>query len=178
MLALMRSFQCSYKRWSMLHKVELKEDDLDPTEYDMKAINNRFFKALHKTNRTIAEVAEVFGLDPNLPVVLQPKEKVPRPTMATMVKAAHFLGVSINWLLHGEITNDVDHFVESATSQQVHAFTATGSAIVQGNEQSTIIVNNDSLNDQERELVKMFRYMAVKNQVELLSHAYELAGGR
>lgn len=174
---LLHSLQQSFQKWNVFRKVVLYDDELNPREYDMQAINDRFFKALSKTNRTRTEIAEYLGLDSRIPLALQPKEKIPRPTMESIVKVATFLGVSVGWMLHGIPENDVDLFVDSAPFQSKHSFSAAGSSIVQGNEQSTIIVNNNSFTSNEQEILRIFRSLDVKNQVELLSHAYDLAGG-
>lgn len=173
---LMHSFGQSFRRWNRLRDVVIYEDELDPLEYDMKAINERFYKAMNRTNRTRTEIAEYLGLDPKLPLVLQPKEKIPRPTMESIVKVSKFLGVSVGWMLHGIPENDVDLFVESSPVQINQSFSANSSAIVQGNEQSTIIVNNNALDDHEKELLKMYRLLPMKEQVKLLTYAYELTG--
>lgn len=176
MRAKSHAFIKSFKRWFAFDEIELNNDELDPNHYDLPAINDRFFKALHRTSRTRIDAAKVFGLDPNIPMAMQPKENLPRPTMQSMIISANFLGVSVRWLLYGEAENDVDLYVESNAPKSHYSFSANNSSVVQGNERSTIIVNNNSMNDHELEVMKMFRSMNVYNQVKLLSYAYELLG--
>lgn len=176
MRALLHAFGQSFQRWNRLRDVSLHDDELSPLEYDMQAINERFYKAMGRTNRTRTEIAEYLGLDPKLPLSMQPKEKIPRPTMESIIKVSMFLGVSVGWMLNGIPENDVDLFVESTPAKINQSFSAHSSAIVQGNEQSTIIVNNNSLDDHEKEIIRLYRSLPMQEQVKLLTYAYELTG--
>lgn len=162
-----------------MRKVDVIEEDLSPIEYDMKGINNRVYRAMSRTGRTRTEIAELFGMDSSIPLAMQPLEKIPRPTMGNVVRIAALLGVSVRWVLYGEPECDVDFFVESAPTQVqgAAALAIQGSAVVNGNERSTIIVKNiqgEPLSDQEREVLLAFRRLSVRDQAAIMSFVFEL----
>lgn len=175
----MRSFVQAVIKKFKLRRAYVVDTDLSPANYDLRAINNRVHRAMIRTGHTRAEIGELFGLDASIPLAMQPFEKIPRPTMGNIVKVSNFLGVSIRWLLYGEPQNDVDCFVElSPAKQHGVASSVQGSAVVQGNEQSTIIVKNihgESLTEQEREALRLFRSLGIQEQTRLLCFGYDLA---
>lgn len=176
----MRTFMRAVVLKCKLRKSEIGRDDLSPIKYDLKAINNRVHRAMLRTGHTRAELAEVFGMDASIPLALQPAEKIPRPTMEAIVKVSQFFGISVRWILYGEIENEIDFFVESQPMQSVNsASSVQGSAVVQGNEQSTIIVKNiqgEFLNEQERETLNAFRKLCARDQVAVMSYIFSIEG--
>lgn len=165
-----------------MRKVNTKETDLSPVKYDLKAINIRAHKAMTRTGRTRLEIAEFFGMDCAIPLAMQPPEKIPRPTMANIIKLAQFLGVSARWMLYGEPENDVDFFVTCPGSGAGPQVTATstnaakqGAAVISGASNSTVIVQNISgLNEIENEVISTLRRFTLREQATVLAYIYAL----
>lgn len=89
------------------------------------------------------------------------------PMLSTVASIADFFGVTSLWLL-GE-TDDRSY---SATNIQ-------NSAVVQGNNATTLIVRNGKegeipLSDMETELLHIFQSLSVRGQTRLLTRAFEL----
>lgn len=89
------------------------------------------------------------------------------PMLSTVASIADFFGVTSLWLL-GE-TDDRSY---SATNIQ-------NSAVVQGNNATTLIVRNGKegempLSDMETELLHIFQSLSVRGQTQLLTRAFEL----
>lgn len=174
-MRLRRDFLSFRRKKSNSHGAELC-----PKLYDMRAINNRVYLAAGKVGKTRIDLAELFGLDPNIPLHEQPPEKIPRPTMESMARVANFLGVSVRWLLHGEPENEVDLFVSSITAGRMGpdgmsvAANIGGPAVLQKNENcSTVIVKNiqgEYLTDQEREILSAFRGLRAADQAAVISY--------
>ena len=163
-----------------LRKANIAEADLSPIEYDMKAINRRAQHAMARMGKTRVEVAEFFGMDSSIPLAMQPREKIPRPTMGNVVKLAEYLGVSIRWMLYGDIENDVDQFVMRQNSNapvmaQVKNSAEQGAAIISGASNSTVIVQNISgVNDMEREMITAIRRLPIKEQAAVMAYIFSL----
>ena len=157
-------------------KVDLRENDLSPDEYNMRAVNDRVYRAIIRVGKTRAEVATMYGMDANIPLAMHPPEKVPRPTMENVVKLAGFLGVSVRWILYGEPENDVDLFVmgQQQTGTAVAGAAATnGAAIITGAHNSTVVVQNfkgHGLTDCEREMIRVFRQLPVRDRAAVVSY--------
>ena len=168
-------------RWlRRIKRTPYQEKDLCQFKYDMKGINDRFHKAMFKTGKTRAEVAELFGMDPCIPLALQPPEKVPRPTMENIIRLSAFLGVSVRWILHGDPENDVDLFVSSGPGNQsgvMCSAASQGAAIISGANNSTVVVQNikgDDLSATEREILQAFRAMSPRNQAVAMCFIFDL----
>lgn len=89
------------------------------------------------------------------------------PQMSTVAALASFFGVSPSYLI-----GDVDD--RSITAQNIQ-----NSAVVQGNNATTLIVRNGAgerreLNDEEVETLRILEVLTVKNRTRLLAFAYEL----
>ena len=89
------------------------------------------------------------------------------PMLSTVASIADFFGVTSLWLL-GE-TDDRSY---SATNIQ-------NSAVVQGNNATTLIVRNGKegempLSDMENELLRIFQSLSVRGRTQLLTRAFEL----
>lgn len=154
---------------------------LNQGDYDIREINDRVFLATVKTGHTRADLAELFGMDASVPLYLQPPEKIPKLTLDSIARVSNYLGVSVIWLLHGKIENEMDHFVSSTTQNNgVYNLNADvrGPAVVQKNENcSSIIVKNiqgEFLTAQEREFLAAFRSLKVTDQAAVISHIFAL----
>lgn len=151
-------------------------DLLSQKDYDFIAMHERACCAISKLGRMQREISALMGANVNVP--LYKRENLP-PTMSNVVKLSEILGVSVHWILTGEPKNDVDYFVISSDGNahpQACSNNIEKSAIVQGNRNSTIIVENyvgHDLNDQETELIRLFRDMNIKQKAEFLISAYE-----
>ncbi len=165
------------------NKLKLQSYDLSPEEYDMKAVNDRTFSAMMRVGKTRADVAELFGMDSSIPLALQPKDKVPRPTMGNIVRLAEFLGVSVGWLLTGKPENEVDVFVISvpgvsgANTGSVGSSASSGAAIIAGASNSTVIVQNiamDDLSAMEREVIQAIRNLPARDQAAVMSYVFAM----
>jgi len=89
------------------------------------------------------------------------------PQMSTVAALAAFFGVSPSYLI-----GDVDD--RSIAAQNIQ-----NSAVVQGNNATTLIVRNGSvhqreLSDEEAETLRILEVLTVKNRTRLLAFAYEL----
>lgn len=171
-----------------MRKVDVAEADLSPIDYDMKEINQRAHLAMRRTGRTRIEVAELYGMDTDIPIAMQPPERIPRPTMANVVKLAGLLGVSVRWMLYGEPENDVDLFVigqQQACSPTCgpacmacgERSASQGGAIISGALNSTVVVQNikgDDLTDLERELLQSIRALSARDQAAVISYVFTL----
>lgn len=174
----MRTFMRAVALRLRLRNAEVYDEDLSPLEYDMRAINDRFHRAAVKTGWTRAELAKRFGMNPEIPLAQQPADKIPRPTMRTIVKACEMLGVSTAWVLYGEPQNEVDLYVDSPVGKVGAGPSIHGSAVVQGNAQSKIVVNHiqgDTLSAQEREVLETFRRLSIRDQAAVMMYVFEMA---
>lgn len=155
-------------------------DILSSDEFDFSAMHERACLAIYRLGRTQREIANLMGIDVNIPIH---ERKNVKPTMENIVKMAGILGVSVQWLLTGKPESHVDFFVLGSDKAN-HAHAAIGeaqkSAVVQGNKDSTIIVKNligSDLNEQENELIRLFRIMDVRQRAEFLISAYDVNKG-
>ena len=160
------------------------EDDLCPIEYDMQAINDRMYKAMVKLGKTRVDIATLYGMDPGIPLAMQPPERVPRPTLGNIAKLSGYLGVSVKWLLHGEAENDVDIFVmglqigtHTPVSNGAGSSAAQGGAIISGAMNSTVVVQHmvgDDLSAMEREIISAIRKLPVREQATVISYIFSM----
>lgn len=123
--------------------------------------------ALFMLGKSRAEMARAFGLDPEIPLGCNPPDKMPRPTMSNTVKAARFIGVSLPWLLRGEVRNDVDRYVSGAMQQPaLTANAAHGSTIIQGSQHSSVTVQHHygDLSPQESDIISAYRALGSSEQ--------------
>lgn len=167
-----------------LIKIDVREADLSPAEYDLCEINRRASLAITRTGRTRIEVAEMFGMDTSIPIAMQPRKKIPRPTMDSIIKMSNFLGVSVRWLLYGEPQNDVDVFVmhqvapaQGATVSETRKNAHQGAAIITGAHNSTVVVQNikmESLSEMEREMVEALRRLPLRDQAAAMAYVFSL----
>lgn len=163
-------------------KIQKKDVELCPDQYDFLEMNERVYRAMYKLGKTRVDIAKLFGMDATIPLSMQPEDKVPKATMGSIVKLSNYLGVSVRWILHGDPENEVDIFVLGHKTQDRVGIisSVSGSALVQGNENSTIVVKNISgmdLTEQEREMVYTFRRLSVRDQAAVLSFVFELDNG-
>lgn len=88
------------------------------------------------------------------------------PMVSTIASIAAFFGVSPLWMM-----GQSDDRACSASNIQ-------NSAVVQGNNATTLIVRNGSaevsLSEQEAELLRVFQSLSVKGQTRLLTFAFDL----
>lgn len=88
------------------------------------------------------------------------------PMVSTIASIASFFGVSPLWLMGQQ------------SERGCSASNIQNSAVVQGNNATTLIVRNGgeafSLSDQEAELLRVFQSLSVKGQTRLLSFAFQL----
>lgn len=89
------------------------------------------------------------------------------PKSDTLKKIADYFQVSTDYLLTGKDPSSI-------SASNIH-----NSAVVQGNNATTLIVKNGKteereLSDHEVELLRIFHSLDMKGQVALLSYAYEL----
>lgn len=167
-----------------LIKIDVREADLSPAEYDLCEINRRASLAITRTGRTRIEVAEMFGMDTSIPIAMQPRKKIPRPTMDSIIKMSNFLGVSVRWLLYGEPQNDVDLFVmhqvapaQGTTISENRKNAHQGAAIITGAHNSTVVVQNikmESLSEMEREMVEALRRLPLRDQAAAMAYVFSL----
>ncbi len=171
------------KKKIVRRNIDIKENDLCPYTHDLKELNARVFLAMGKVGKTRIELAAFFGMDASIPLAMQPKEKIPRPTMETVVKVSTFLGVSVRWLLHGEPENDVDFFVirndaEKCCSDPSIKSAEKGAAIITGANNSTVIVHTtnggDPLSEMERAMISAFRLLKPREKTSALSYIFSL----
>lgn len=148
----------------------------------MKAINDRVYQAMVRLGKTRVDIAELFGMDPSIPLSMQPVGKVPRPTMENVVKLSVFMGISVKWILYGEAENDVDLFVIGPPSCEVSchlvkagggsAEASKGGAIITGAQNSTVVVqhiNGEDLSELERAVIESIRKLEPRKQAEAMS---------
>ena len=125
--------------------------------------------ALFMLGKSRVDLARAFGLDPTIPLGCNPPGKMPRPTMSNTVKVARFIGVSLPWLLRGEIRNDVDRYVSGVMQQQFSAMVAHaahGATIIQSPQQSTVTVQQHygGLSPQESDIINAYRALDCSRQ--------------
>ena len=170
-------------KWSKKKKVALDEKDLSPLKYDMHAVNDRVYRAMSRVGKTRVDIAMLYGMDTSIPLALQPREKVPRPTMENIVKLSVFLGVSVRWILYGEPENEVDIFVmgphacDTAYMSVTGQSASQGGAIIAGARNSTVVVQNiagEGLSSMERELIRTIRQLSPREQAAVMSYVFAL----
>lgn len=84
------------------------------------------------------------------------------PKSDTLKKIADHFGVSTDALLAQNLPSNTIGNV-------------TGSAVLQGNTGKTFTVtNNSALNDEEKELLRLFNALPIRKRIELMRIAYEL----
>lgn len=149
----------------------------------MLAVSDRVYRAMSRIGKTRVEVAALYGMDPSIPLALQPREKVPRPTMENLVKLSVFLGVSVRWILYGEPENEVDIFVmgphacDTACMSVTGQAASQGGAIISGAKNSTVVVQNisgEELSSMERELIRTIRQLPPRKQATVMSYVFTL----
>ena len=162
---------------------KLENHDLCPAKYDMYAINERVYRTMSRVGKTRVDIATLYGMDASIPLALQLREKVPRPTMGKVVKLSGFLGVSVRWILHGEPENEVDIFVMGPHSCGTACMSVTGQAasqggaIISGAKNSTVVVQNisgEELSSMERELIRTIRQLPPREQATVMSYVFTL----
>lgn len=135
--------------------------------------------ALFMLGKSRAEMARAFGLDPEIPLGCNPPDKMPRPTMSNTVKAARFIGVSLPWLLRGEVRNDVDRYVSGATQPPpaLTAHASHGSTIIQGSQHSSVTVQHHygDLSELERDMITAYRALGSSEQAAVRAFMQSLS---
>lgn len=102
-------------------------------EYDIGAMHERACKAIYALQRSQREISALMGVDTSIPL----HERRPLlPTMSNIGRAARILGVSVKWLMTGIPETHTDLLVIGQGPK------VTGSAIITGSEQCTIVVKN------------------------------------
>ena len=158
-------------------KAESDQEKFCLSRYNAREVNDRVYLAMNRLGKSRCDVAEFFGMDPSIPLSMQPPELIPRMTMETMAKMSIFLGVSVRWMLEGEAENDVDVFVTPPVASAGSATGVQGSAVGQGNANSTIVVKNihgDDLTEIEKEIVSTFRKLGTREKASILSYIFAL----
>lgn len=94
------------------------------------------------------------------------------PMLSTVAALADFFGVSPVYLIGG--SDDRNYVTQNSIAENVH-----NSAIVQGNNATTLIVKNGGiekreLNDNEVELLRILEILDVKGRTALMAYAFEL----
>lgn len=100
--------------------------------------------------------------------------------MSNAVKAARFIGISLPWLLRGEVRNDVDRYVSGATLQPPPALTAHaahGSTIIQGSQHSSVTVQHHygDLSPQESDIISAYRALGCSEQAAVRAFIQSLS---
>lgn len=116
-------------------------------------ISERIFEVLQKTGKKQADLAKYVGVRSN--TVSDWKNKGANPSADLIYRIAEFLGVSCEYLLTGKEP-------ASISASNIH-----NSAVVQGNNATTLIVKNGKteereLSDQEVELLRIFHSLDMK----------------
>lgn len=158
-------------------KAESDQEKFCLSRYNAREVNDRVYLAMYRLGKSRCDVAEFFGMDPSIPLSMQRQENIPRMTMETMVKMSTFLGVSVRWMLEGEVENEVDVFVTTPAGATGAAAGVQGSALVQGNAHSTIVVKNiqgDDLTGMEKEIIAAFRKLGTREKTSVLSYVFAL----
>lgn len=163
----------------------LHSADLSPDDYDMKAVNDRVYRAMERVGKTRADIAIMFGMNPATPMSLQPPGKIPRFSMQSFVKLSSFLGVSVRWMLTGEPENEVDFYIMQDTRdigetgvpklEKAGSLAHHGAAIVSGSHHSTVLVQSFAgMSDMEHELIQTLRSLPAKEKAEAMAYIFAL----
>ncbi|MBP2663536.1 MAG: Bacteriophage repressor helix-turn-helix domain [Firmicutes bacterium] len=125
-------------------------------------ICERIFDLLPNKRGEQAKLAIFLGIRPNTISDWKAKKIDPSPNLIPAI--ARYLNVSVSYLLTGE-ENEI----------------VTNSTIVKGENISRNVINNNGdnhidtkLDEQEKELLRIFRNLSVKEKIFLLSKGYEL----
>ena len=112
--------------------------------------------ALNRTN--ITQLAKDLGLSTSMPTKWK-NGSIPKAD--TLQRIAEHFGVSTDALL-----------AKNSPSNTIG--NVTGSAVLQGNTGKTFNVSNgQTLNDDEKELLRIFRALPIRKRIELMRLAYE-----
>lgn len=130
----------------------------------MVGINERIKEMRNRKGLTLLEVSKYIGVK-EATVQRYESGNIKNIKHETICKLAELFGCDPSYLM-GWSTNDGTKNI-------------TNSAVVQGNNATTLIVkNNDSnkreISDQAVELLRIFESLTVKGQTELLSYAFKL----
>lgn len=127
-------------------------------------IGERIHQLLSERGITQKEFAQALGISQS---AVSDWKKKSSPASEHIYKISEFLGVSVEYLLTGK------------ERPAINASNISNSAIVQGNNATTLIVRNGEttereLSDQEIEILRIFNLLDMKRRVQLLSYAYKL----
>ena len=78
---------------------------LSDKDYDFVAIHQRAVQAMRTFGKDIPDILRHLGRNYALPIAYDPAFA---PTVGNITKIAQYFGVSVAWLLTGQIENDVD----------------------------------------------------------------------
>ena len=159
-------------------KPKIKQTNLNPYKHDLNGINNRMYKAMIKLGITELDIANLCNIDEHF--------SLSRPTIENIIKLSNFMGVSVRWLMCGEPENTIDMFVmgQQTTKQNnaaaVGTNASTGSAIITGTRNSTIIVQNiqNEQNNLETELLQSFRKLSSKEKILVIAYSFALENNK
>ena len=135
-------------------------------------INDRISYVLIMTGKDRDDLERYLDLDP----AYMPYEQ-PGRTLTSIIKdCADFLGVSVHWLISGEGEPFPATDQPQAVASISNAGNISGSALLQGNTAGSIIVHTggETLTDHERELLRIYRCIGIKQQISLLNFGYQL----
>ena len=136
-------------------------------------------RALFMLGKSRVDLARAFGLDPTIPLGCNLPDKIPRPTMANAVKVARFIGISLPWLLRGEVCNDVDRYVSGTELRpsSMAANAAHGSTIIQGSQHSSVTVQHHygDLSPQESDIINAYRVLDCSRQAAVRAFMQSLS---
>ena len=129
-------------------------------------INERLFLLLAEAHRSQKDLADFIGV--NERNIASWKQRGSDPPAKLIVKIAAFFDVSVEWLLTGE-EHPRDSFVNNGS--------VSGNL---GPHTGTIIVRNGGeklLSEECAELVRVYESLDVRQRIQLLKAAFEIADG-
>lgn len=154
---------------SLMFDVEFAEEG-DTQEYDWPEVEKRISRVIERAGVSKIFIAEMLSLDLDAPDYWE--RRISLHPIQTTCKVASYLGVSVAWLLTGKGNGPSDEPEKAAGSSSmtdVH-----DSAVVQGNSGTVVINHGLSLDDHQKELLRVYNLLPIKAQVALLKFGHDL----